>query len=123
MGCSFRAFDLRRKGDMAIFDSVSGYLCHLHSRIHNPIHAETRVYTCRQFKHTSIDKIIPYELHWNDDDVLGERFLGNFGWSVGNELVDKIEAEFAKGEALRLFIFNSDSDLWGEKILVPISKD
>jgi hypothetical protein len=46
--------------------------------------------------------------------------LGSFGWSVGDELVKRIEAEFAKGDSVRLFIFNSDADLCFEEVLVPL---
>ncbi|MDJ0705382.1 MAG: hypothetical protein QNJ46_19030 [Leptolyngbyaceae cyanobacterium MO_188.B28] len=124
MSQTFRVFHLRLKREIAIFESVRRYLHQLYSHMYNPIHAEARVYTCHELKNTTIDKIVPYELHWNDDDLLGEQFLGDFGsWFVNNEIVDRIEAEFSKGEAVRLFIFDSDSDLRREEILIPINED
>jgi hypothetical protein len=83
------------------------------------MHAQTRVYTCRSGRATA-GATAPYELHWNDKDVPGERLLGSFGWVVEKELVERIEAEFARGEAVRLFIFNSDADLCFEEVLVPL---
>ena len=118
MGYSFRVHDLRKKEKYAEFEDLSRYLWMLHNRFHNAMHAQTRVYTCRSWR-TSAGATASYELHWNADDVPGEELLGSFGWSVGRELVDRIELEFARGESVRLFIFNSDADLCFEEVLEP----
>ena len=122
----FRVHDLRQKvcqkgncTDRNHVDDVNSYLMALHARLHNAVHAETRIYTCRSW-HILGGTTAPYELHWNDEVVPDETFLGSFGWSVGYELVEKIEAEFAKGEPVRLFIFNSDADLCFEEVLEPV---
>lgn len=116
----FRVYDLRKATYGADRNNLSAYLWQLHHRFHNGIHAETRVYTCRSWR-DSAGSTRPYELHWNDQIVPGEVFLGSFGWAVGQELIGQIEAEFARGEAVRLFIFNSDADLCFEEILAPIA--
>jgi hypothetical protein len=115
----FRVHDLRKPGNCyADFDNIERYLQMLHARFHNAVHAQTRAYTCRSWRAAS-NATLPYELHWNDEDVPGETFLGSFGWSVGRNLVEQIETEFSKGEAVRLFIFNSDADLCFEEVLEP----
>ena len=118
MGYSFRVHDLRKEGQYAEYDELNRYLRMLHLRFHNAMFAETRVYTCRSWRMPG-GVTAPYELHWNADAVPGEVLLGKFGWSVGRELVDRIEGEFAKGESVRLFIFNSDADLQCEEVLEP----
>lgn len=50
----------------------------------------------------------------------GETLLGSFGWTFEKELVEQIEAEFANGDSVRLFIFNSDADLCFDGVLVPL---
>lgn len=118
----FLVHDLWKKGNCANcdqIDNLSDYLWRLHARLHNAVHAETRIYTCRSWR-MSGGVTAPHELHWNDEIVPGETFLGSFGWTVGSELVERIEAEFAQGESVRLFIFNSDADLCFEEVLEPV---
>ncbi|HEY9879781.1 MAG TPA: hypothetical protein V6D29_15085 [Leptolyngbyaceae cyanobacterium] len=115
----FWVHDLRKKGNRKDCNSVNDYLSRLHDRFNNAIHAETRVYTCHSWR-SSGGKTAPHPLHWNDEEVPGETFLGSFGWVVGRELTEQIETEFAQGESVRLFIFNSDADLCFEEVLEPI---
>ena len=82
---------------------LAGYLRSTHLRLHNSMHAETRVYTCRGVAE-------PFELHWNDHVVPGERLLATIGYT-SREALAAVEAELAAGHAVRLFIFNSDADL------------
>ena len=117
----FRVHDLRNEGNSANYDNVNRYLWSLHDRLHNAVHAETRVYTCRSWRESG-SGTAPYELHWNDEIVPCEMLLGSFGWSVGHELVERIEVEFAQGESVRLFIFNSDADLCFEEVLEPVDQ-
>ncbi|HIK14082.1 MAG TPA: hypothetical protein IGS53_02085 [Leptolyngbyaceae cyanobacterium M33_DOE_097] len=115
----FRVHNLPKLGEPINYDDVSPYLWNLHARLHNAIHAETRVYTCRSWR-LAEQVTASYELHWNDLVVPGETLLGSFGWAVSSDLIARIEAEFAKGEAVRLFVFNSDADLCFEEVLEPI---
>jgi hypothetical protein len=93
-------------------DDVASYLRSVHLRFANSIHAQTRVYTAR-----AVAKA--YELHWNSYEVPGETLLGTFGWSVPPELISSVESLLAKGETVRLFIFNSDADLCFQEGLQP----
>ena len=122
MGLGFRVHDLHRNRAPAERNDLGLYLFHIHDRLHNPIHAETRVYTCRSWAKSS-HQTTPYELHWNAEAVPGEKFLGEFGWIVRQELVERIADEFARGQAVRLFIFNSDADLCFEEVLEPVRAD
>lgn len=115
----FWVYDLRKPENCTDSDSVSSYLSRLHDRFHNAIHAETRVYTCRAWR-ASGGATTPHDLHWNDQGVPGETLLGSSGWMVGQDLVEQIEREFAQGEAVRLFVFNSDADLCFEEVLKPV---
>jgi hypothetical protein len=117
----FRVHNLRHKGNPVDRDNLNNYLWRLHDRLHNAIHAETRVYTCRSWRATG-GATEPYELHWNDETVPGEICLGSFGLAVGGKLVEQMEAEFANKEAVRLFIFNSDADLCFEEVLEPLQE-
>src|SRR5689334_15924286 len=108
MAARFQVVDLHgHKPISPIRDDAAGYLRTLHLRFRNGIHAETRVYTCRAWRRPG--GATPYELHWNAESVPGERLLGEFGWSVGQELEAVVEAELSRGEAVRLFVYNSDS--------------
>ena len=118
MGHAFRVYDLRRGGADAQIHEAETYLWPLYRRFHNALHAQIRVYTCRSWRATA-GATAPYDLAWNDDDVPGESFLGSFLAIPGKHLVDQIEAEFAKGESVRLFFFNSDADLVFEEVLTP----
>lgn len=117
----FRVHNLRQVGNPTDLDDLERYLWTLHDRFRNAIHAETRVYTCRSWRSTG-GGTTRYELHWNDEVVPGETFLGSFGWGIGRQLVEQIEAEFARGESVRLFIFNSDADLCFEEVLEPVQE-
>ena len=110
---SFRVRASGREGPPSeLRDGVASYLRSVHLRFANSIHAQTRVYTART-------GAAAYELHWNSSEVPGETLLGTFGWSVPPQLITAIEALLAKGEAVRLFIFNSDADLCFQELLVP----
>lgn len=116
----FIVHDLRRHVGDTTHDNLQLYLFHVHDRLHNSIHAETRVYTCRSWRATS-GATQPFALHWNGDIVPDEIMLGTCGWNPEEkDLVEVIEAEFARGDAVRLFIFNSDADLCFEEVLVPV---
>jgi len=119
MGQRFVMHDLRRGESDTDRDDVRIYFSELLLRLHNTQHAETRVYTCGSWRSTS-GATASYELHWNEESVPGETLLGSCGWSVGRELVERIEAESSKGESVRLFTFNSDADLIIEEVLVPL---
>jgi hypothetical protein len=81
------------------------------------MNAEARAYTCRSWR---AGAAVPYELHWNAGNVPGETFLGEWGWSIERDLITRVEREFDRGEAVRLFIFNSDADLCFEEVLEPV---
>ena len=119
MGQSFVVHDLRRGRSDADRDDLNSYFSEVLLRLHNTRHAETRVYTCHSWRSTG-GATAPYELQWNENSVPGEMLLGSCGWSAGRELVERIEAEFSKGESVRLFTFNSDADLIIEEVLVPL---
>ena len=120
MTCYFRVHDLRRGSVGAQLADAGSYLRSLHRRVHNVMHAETRVYTCRSWREIA-GATVPCELQWNDEDLPGETFLGSCSLvTAGADLVERIEAEFAKGDAVRLFIFNSDADLCFEEVLAPV---
>jgi hypothetical protein len=119
MGQRFVVHDLRRGGSDADRDDVRSYFAEVLGRLHNARHAQTRVYTCCSWRTTG-GATVPYELDWNEESVPGEMLLGSAGWSAGTELVERIEAEFSKGESVRLFTFNSDADLIIEEVLVPL---
>lgn len=119
MGQRFRVHDLRSRESGAAVDDVLGYLRTVYRSLHSFEHAETRVYTCRSWRATA-GATAPYELQWNDKAVPGETFLGSFGWVPGKDLAQRIEAELAQGESVRLFVFNSDADLAFEEVLVPL---
>ena len=91
---------------------LASYLPSVHLRFRNSIHAETRVYTC----HGAAE---PFELHWNDHDVPGERLLGRIGHAADGTLA-AAEAELRAGRSVRLFIFNSDADLCFQELLSPV---
>jgi len=117
MRSRFRVHDLRRPDDPIERDDLGLYLFRAIDRVHNPRHAETRVYTCRSWR---AGMTAPYALHWNAESVPGETFLGSCGASADRDLVRRVEHEFARGEAVRLFIFNSDADLCFEEVLEPV---
>lgn len=119
MGHRFLVHDLRRGESDADRDDVLDYLRGVVWRLHNAEHATTRVFTCRSWRSTG-GATAPYEHYWNEESVPGEMLLGSCGMSVGRELVERIEAEFSKGESVRLFTFNSDADLIIEEVLVPL---
>ena len=121
MGHHFLVHDLRRGESDSERDNANAYLRGLLARLHNAQHAQTRVFTCRSWRTTG-GATVSYELYWNDESVPGEMLLGSCGWSVGTDLVERIEAEFAKGDAVRLFTFNSDADLIIEEVLEPLSR-
>lgn len=119
MGQRFVVHDLRRGGSDANRDDVDIYLSEVPQRLDKPFLAVTRVYTCRSWRATG-GATASYELGWNDESVPSEMLLGSPGLSVGRDLVERIEAEFSKGESVRLFTFNSDADLIIEEVLVPL---
>ena len=119
MGQRFVVHDLRRGGSDADRDDIRSYFSEVFLRLHNTQHAQTRVYTCRSWRSTG-GATASYELHWNDESVPGETLLGSCGCGAGTELVERIEAEFSKGESVRLFTFNSDADLIIEEVLEPL---
>ena len=49
----------------------------------------------------------------------GEDLLGTTGWTAGAEVVARVAEAFDRGEAVRLFGYNSDSDLCFQEVLVP----
>jgi hypothetical protein len=115
----FLVHDLRRQVADSQRDDLSLYLFRVHDRLHNAMNAETRVYTCRSWRRTG-GATEPFDLHWNADTVPGETMLGTCGTDQTDAaLVERIEAEFANGDAVRLFIFNSDADLCFEESLIP----
>lgn len=116
---TFRVHDLRGRKAGGTRGDVADYLSVSLRRLHNTMHAETRVYTCRSWR-ASGGAIETYELGWNGDDVPGETLLGRYSHASEPGLVGRIEAEFARGEAVRLFIFNSDADLVFEEVLEPV---
>jgi hypothetical protein len=110
---SFRVHTLHHhKAPSEVREDVASYLRSVHLRLHNAIHAQTRVFTART-------GLTPYELQWNAEAVRGETLLGIFGSSVPAELVEAVESKLALGESVRLFIFNSDADLVAQEALVP----
>ena len=113
----FRVHDLRRRVDPVERDDLGVYLSRAIDRVHNAMNAEVRAYTCRSWRAGVTG---PYELHWNAEDVPGETLLGEWGWSIERDLVTRVEREFDRGEAVRLFIFNSDADLCFEEVLEPV---
>jgi hypothetical protein len=119
MSRNFRVHELRGREDDGTYADVGRYLYSVYNFLNNTIHVSTRVYTCR-FKDASAGVLVPYELHWNDDEVPGERFLGSFHWAPEKALVKKIENEFDKEKAVRLFIFDSDAELRRERVLIPL---
>jgi hypothetical protein len=109
----FRVHDLRRPSSLSELRSdVADTLRSVHQRFANAIHAQTRVFTARA-------GLTPHELQWNDEGVPGETLLGTIGWSAPPELITAVEASLARGEPVRLFVFNSDADLCFEEALVP----
>ena len=119
-GSRFLVHDLRRQVADTHRDDLSLYLFHVHDRLHNSIHAETRVYTCRSWRATNA-ATQPFDLHWNAEILPGEVMLGTCGTDLTDEaLIERVEAEFTNGDAVRLFIFNSDADLCFEEVLVPL---
>jgi hypothetical protein len=121
MPLHFRVYDIKARQFGAERDDVEAYLRTVHSRFRNSEHAQTRVYSCRSWRATG-GRTAPFELHWNGHDVPGETLLGSVGWTLESGLVQRIEAELAGGEAVRLFVFNSDADLCFEEVLVPIDR-
>ena len=99
------------RGDEPKTEELARYLQGVHLRFRNGIHAQTRVYTCRV-------PAEPFELHWNDHEVPGERHLASFGFAT-ETAVAAAEAELRAGRAVRLFIFNSDADLCFQEQLSP----
>jgi hypothetical protein len=79
-----------------------------------------RVATCRSWRATG-GETQPYDLHWNSDSVPGEALLGRVGIGADVELVARIAAELGHGEAVRFFVYNRDSDVCIEEVLVPAS--
>jgi hypothetical protein len=114
----FQIVDVRGSGQPGpARTDVADYLGRLHDRFGNAIHAETRIFTCRAWRRPA--EVAPYELRWGELTLAGERLLGLFGWGVDRKLAAAVEAELARGEAVRLFVFNSDSDLCFEEVLAP----
>ena len=113
----FRVFDARRRAwKPGLPASVAGYLGSLHGRFANGVHACTRVYECPEWR-TDGERTAALELHWNDEP--GVRKLGEFGWGVGDRLVAAVEAALWRGDAVRLVVFNSDSEVCFEELLAP----
>ena len=109
---TFRVHTLHRDAPPSeVRHDVAATLRSVHQRFANAIHAQTRVYTART-------GLAPYELHWNDV-VPGETLLGEIGWSASPELIAAVEATLARGESVRLYVFNSDADLCFQEALVP----
>jgi hypothetical protein len=96
-------------------EDVGAYLQSVHRRFANAEHAQTRVFTART-------GVAPFELAWNAENVPGETLLGEFGWSVPPELIRVVSAALARGEPVRLFIFNSDADLCFQEVLFPSAR-
>ena len=113
---SFRIHSLSDGTISAPREDLASYLRSTHLRFRNSIHAQTRVFTARTGSQ-------PYELHWNDAGVPGETLLGSIGWSVPPELIVAVEAHLARGEDVRLFIFNSDADLCFQELLLHVQVD
>lgn len=113
-----QVFDLHAMAPRPV-DEVAFYLQTVLHRFSNGIHAEARVYTCRSWRAPAATK--PYELHWNDDEVPGESFLGSFGSAPSRDLLAKVRAELDRGEAIWLFLFNSDADLCFQEVLAPVA--
>jgi hypothetical protein len=120
MGRRFRVHDLRRGAKDSDCGDLGDYLKKIVWRLHNAEHALTRVFTCRSWRSTG-GKTASYEHYWNEKEVPGETLLGSCGMGVEKEVLDRIEAEFAKGESVRLFTFNSDADLIIEEVLEPLA--
>lgn len=123
MGHRFFVHNLRDHTRGSDRDDLSDYLSMVIARLHRADHAEVRVYTCRSWR-ASGGATAPQELHWNHVGagvVPGETRLGSYGCTGWKDLVEPIEAEFAKGDSVRLFIFNSDADLCFEEVLVPLA--
>lgn len=97
---------------------LASYLASLHLRFRNGVHATTRVYTCRAWRGAH-GALSPLGMEWNEPDVPGETHLGDVGWAADAALVARIDDELARGGAVRLFLFNGDSDLCFEELLVP----
>jgi hypothetical protein len=70
---------------------------------------QTRVYTCRGSRAW-------YELQWNDPHIPGECFLGSYGLSVAR-IASQAVAGLVEGGAVRLFVFNGDSELCRQEVL------
>jgi hypothetical protein len=121
-GPSFRVHTLGEATAGPARSGLAPYLESLRQRFSNPMHASTRVYTCRSWRQDRRAPA-PYELQWNAEVVPGEELLGEIGWTVPRGLVDRIALELANGEAVRLFLFNSDADLCFQELLVPNADD
>jgi hypothetical protein len=116
---SFCVHDLVKKTTGPVQNDLDTYLSGVTmSRFRNFESAETRVYTCRSWR-TTAGKTTPYELHWNAEEVPGELNLGTIGWSADRALIARVKKELTGGEAVRLFLFNSDSDLCFQEVLAP----
>lgn len=98
---------------------LNNYLFTVNSPLHLGNHAQTCVYTCRKWRAGEITG--PYKFEWNENPVPpGERHIGTFGaGSPGDEILKQIEAEFAMGESVLLFIFDSNIDLCFQIVLEP----
>jgi gamma-glutamylcyclotransferase (GGCT)/AIG2-like uncharacterized protein YtfP len=59
------------------------------------------------------------ELGWGDVVISDEELLGSFDCMAPPDVLEKIEAEFGRGDAVWLFLYNKESRLCFEEVLVP----
>ena len=118
MAQRFYVHDLADRSAGPVSTDVAGYLRFVNRRFGNWEFAETRVFTCRSWRATR-GGTRPHELHWNAEDVPDEILLGKIGWTAGDDLIARVAEELGRGEAVRLFLFNSDADLCFQEVLVP----
>src|SRR5579872_7384508 len=96
MAHRFRVEDIHAGGYSAERESVSLYLQGLHGRLHNAIHAETRVYTCRSWCKTGVVPA-PYLLHWNAEELDIRKLIGQLLDLPALEVKDAVDAEVEVG--------------------------
>ena len=118
MAVGFLAHAVRYSGPDSSHGNPREYLMGRHLRTHSAEHAATRIFTCHSWR-ASGDFPSHCEIPWQGDAVPGETELGSFGWLVEETLIGRIEAEFAKGEAVRVFTYDSEMELWSEDVLYP----
>ena len=116
MAVDFRVFDLRDRVWAREGDDVAAYVRGLHGRFANAIHACTRVYACPEWRRRG-ERTPALGLHWNDERPA--LLLGSIGWVAAPALLEAVEAALRHGEAIRVLVFNSDSDLCFEELLAP----